>query len=890
MDSRTLRLLELDKVLARLEAATACELGRARVRALKPSPDAEEARRRLAGTTEARRFLALKSPPFGGITDIAVLIKNASIGAMLDPAPLLSVGAFAGGARRLRESIVAAPRADFPILHGLATRITPRPDLEKAIAEAIDEATREVKDDASLDLLRARRNIRQTQAGIQTRLRGMLSDPNVQPHLQDAFVTLRDGRYCLPVRADSRARVPGIVHDRSGSGGAYFVEPQAVVEMNNRLRELMAEEREAIIAVLTALSQRVAGAEDDLRPAVEACAELDFAFAKAQLSESMNAIEPLLLGARREARGDGAEGAAPSEYALLQARHPLVENCVPNDIFLGGGRRGLGDRDGASPTPNSQLPTPEEGFDVMLITGPNTGGKTVVLKTLGLLALMTACGLHIPAAPGSRLNLPRAVFADIGDEQSIEQSLSTFSSHIKQIVAILNRAGAGDLVLLDEAGAGTDPDEGAALAKAVLRTLQRRGVQVVATTHYGELKQFALGAQRFQNASVEFDVRSLKPTYHLRIGVPGASNALDIAQRLGMPVDLVSRARRYLGRERAEAEVATQRLEETQRELTQQTRSAQRERDEVQLLRDDYEARLARLQEQMQTEREAAQREAVAVVQKAQEEADRILRELRLAARESKQTEEARGQLRALRDNVRGQSASGALGAGATDSGTSRAKGASLKAGKSRTATNGTAKFSGGLFDADEVADDMMVEGGATSAGEASTSVREPMKSVASGRRSSRSAAFPNVGDLVRVSGLDKEGVLLSAPDASGRVEVRIGAVKVQVAATSIESAAQQKTVGGVAAIKVRKSVNVAEEINLIGQNTGEALAQVEKYLDDALLADAKQVRIVHGKGTGALRTAIHRFLKSHRAISEFHLAPSNEGGEGATIAHLEAR
>ncbi len=772
---------------------------------------------------------------------------------------------------------MSAPRADFPILHGLATRITPRPDLEKAIAEAIDEATREVKDDASLDLLRARRNIRQTQVGIQTRLRGMLSDPNVQPHLQDAFVTLRDGRYCLPVRADSRARVPGIVHDRSGSGGAYFVEPQAVVEMNNRLRELMAEEREAIIAVLSALSQRVAGAEDDLRPAVEACGELDFAFAKAQLSESMDAIEPLLLGNRKRETGNGTQEGTPSEYALLQARHPLVENCVPNDIFLGG-----------KSAADDEAQSTQSGFDVMLITGPNTGGKTVVLKTLGLLALMTACGLHIPVAPGSRLNLPRAVFADIGDEQSIEQSLSTFSSHIKQIVAILNRAGAGDLVLLDEAGAGTDPDEGAALAKAVLRTLQRRGVQVVATTHYGELKQFALGAQRFQNASVEFDVRSLKPTYHLRIGVPGASNALDIAQRLGMPADLVSRARRYLGRERAEAEVATQRLEETQRELTQQTRSAQRERDEVQRLRDEYEARLARLQEQMQTEREASQREAAAVVQKAQEEADRILRELRQAARESKQTEEARGQLRALRENVRGQSVSGAGALGVNADG--RASGASPKNAKSRAASNGTAKFSGGLFDADEVAADMMVEGDATSAGQVSATARDATKAGTSARRASRPKAFPNVGDLVRVTNLDKEGVLLSAPDAGGRVEVRIGAVKVQVAATSIEAAAAQKTVSGVAAIKVRKSVNVAWEINLIGQNTGEALGELEKYLDDALLADAKQVRIVHGKGTGALRTAIHRFLKSHRAISEFHLAPSNEGGEGATIAHLEAR
>jgi DNA mismatch repair protein MutS2 len=811
--------LELDKVLSRLEAATACELGRARVRALKPTADTVEARARLATTSEAKRFLGGKNPPFGGISDVSVFLRSASIGSVLEPAALSAVALFTGGARRLRESILSTHRADFPILHEIATRITPRPDIEKAIHDAIDEATKDVKDDASLDILRARRNIRQTQAGIQTRLRSMLSDPNIQPLLQDAFVTVRDGRYCLPVRADARSRVPGIVHDRSGSGAAFFVEPQAVVEMNNRLRELMAEEHEAILALLKLLTERVGGGAEHLREALEACGDLDFAFAKAHLSHGMKAVEPLLLDA-----------SAPPSYALLQSCHPLIEECVANDILLG---------DTASTSTQGE----DDGYDILLITGPNTGGKTVVLKTLGLLSLMAACGMHIPCAPGSRLRLPAQVFADIGDEQSIEQSLSTFSGHIKQIVGILKRVRAGDLVLLDEAGAGTDPDEGAALAKAVLRALQRRGAQVVATTHYGELKQFALSARRFKNASVEFDVKTLRPTYRLRIGVPGASNALDIAARLGMPPDLITRARRYLGRGRQEAEEAAQRLEETQRELTEQTESAQRERSEVERLRDEYSKRLEQLQEEMQRERETLRREAESVVRQTQEQADAILRDLRSAARESKQTEEARGKLRSLRDNV---------------------KSSGEKSSKSSAAKNGTPSPVGSLFaDTENSAQD------------------EPTPS-----RRAADQTF-SVGDMVRVKSLNKEGELLSPPYGS-RVEVRIGAVKVQVAASDLESTKQaSRPAGGVSSIRIRKSVTVPDEIHLIGRTTDQALDELDRYIDDAILADAKEVRVVHGKGTGALRNAIHRWLKSHRGVVEYHVASPQEGGEGATVVTL---
>jgi DNA mismatch repair protein MutS2 len=787
--ARALQLLELPKVLAQLESHCACELGRTRLRAVSPSSNADRVRARLEETSQARAFYeAGKTPPFGGISDVKRLVKNAAVGSVLEATELGAIGKFAAGARRLKETIESASPEEYSVLHSHAARIETQEPLEKAIFDAIDQSSDEIKDSASIRLLKARRSLAQTQQEVQSKLRAMLTDTRVQPHLKDNFVTIREGRYCLPVRAESRNAVPGIVHDRSGSGGAFFIEPQAVVELNNHLRELQLEEREAIREILTALTARVGEVAALLQTSLEACAALDFAFAKGRLSQQHRATVPSL-----ESNG----------FCLLQARHPLIENCIPNDIRLG------------------------DDFDVMMITGPNTGGKTVVLKTLGLLTLMAMCGLHIPAGEKSTLRLPARVWADIGDEQSIEQSLSTFSSHMTNIIGIVENAQKGDLVLFDEIGAGTDPDEGAALAKAILRALQRKGVLVVAITHYGELKHFALGAERFENASVEFDTQSLRPTYHLRIGVPGASNAIAIAQRLGLPDELAARARKYLGRERIEAEAATQRLEETQREMREQTEEAQAAREEVLRLQQDYEKRLQQLQRQQDAQVEAAREEAQRVVREAQAEADAILKELRTAAKESKQTEVARGRLRTLRE---------------------------------RTDRQGTEEQG-----------------------------REKLRVVPLSSPLLRSSAPLLEGASVRVKSLNKEGVLLSAPRENGRVEVRVGNLRVEVAAHDVEGikGAEASTPSLHSAIRLDKALSVPDEINLIGQTTEEALPQLQKYLDDAILADASQVRIVHGRGTGALRNMIHRFLKSYRAVSEFHLAPQNEGGEGATIVSL---
>jgi DNA mismatch repair protein MutS2 len=738
-----------------------------------------------------------KLAPFGGISDVARLVKNASIGASLEARDLAAVGRFAAGARRLKASIADVSSEEYSILHSHAARIVVQPTLENSIFGAIDESSEEVKDNASLRLLKARRGIVQTQQEVQGRLRAMLSDVRVQPHLQDNFVTIREGRYCLPVRAESRGAVPGIVHDRSGSGAAFFIEPQAVVDLNNRLRELQLEEREALREVLARLSAQVAAVGDELQQALEACADLDFAFAKARLSLQQNALSPQLVE-----RG----------FSLLQARHPLVENCVANDIRLG------------------------NDFDVLMITGPNTGGKTVVLKTLGLLTLMAMCGLHIPVAPGSAVCLPTRVWADIGDEQSIEQSLSTFSSHMTNIIGIVQNAEPGDLVLFDEIGAGTDPDEGAALAKAILRALQRKGAQVLATTHYGELKQFALGAERFENASVEFDNDSLRPTYLLRIGVPGASNAIAIASRLGLPEELAQRARKYLGRERAEAEAATVRLEETQRELREQNAETQAVRDEVLRVQRFYEEELKRLQEQREAEIVQAREAAQAVVREAEAEAECILKDLRRAHKESHATEAARGRLKTLREKT--------------------------AAHRSGERVNGRV--------GDEV-----------------TAPKPPNPAVSPSHPFAPSPPhLLRPGDAVHVASCNKEGVLLSAPDAAGRVAVRIGAMKVEVPIQELALLGARRAHAAPPAF-TGKVFDVSEEINLIGKRVDEALLELEEYLDAAILANASTLRIVHGRGTGALRRAVHEYLKSTRVVKTFELAPPSEGGEGATVVTI---
>lgn len=829
-DERAARLLEWPRLRARLEELCGCEPGRNLARALAPTRDKAVARRALRETSEARFFLrGSRNLPFGAISDVREALQRARIGSALDARDLNRVKRLLDASRRIRQVLAESEASEFragswdselekgepfdAILQGRAELIEPQPALEAAIDSAIDEASEEVKDSASLDLLRARRNIAQAAGAIQSRLRAMLADSNIQPALQDAFVTIRDGRYCLPVKSEARGRVPGIVHDRSSGGGTVFVEPQAVIDLNNQLREWHAAEKEAVEAVLKDLSGQVGAVADSIETALDICAELDFAFAKGRLSLAQDASP--------------ARVSESSKYLLFQARHPLVENCVPNDISLG------------------------DGFDVLMITGPNTGGKTVVMKTLGLLVWMTMCGLHIPAREGSEVFLPRAIWADIGDEQSIEQSLSTFSSHMTNIIAILEGARADDLAFFDEIGAGTDPDEGAALAKAILRNLQRRGLAVLCTTHYGELKHFSASAERFENASVEFDAQSLSPTYRLRIGVPGSSNALDITARLGMPGELVARARKYLGRDRIEAEAATVRLEEAQREFESRTGDIEREKKEAEKLRREYERKLARLEVEAEKQAEAARRQANEIVARAEKEASEVLRELRAAARggrESKETEVARGRLRSVRERIEAAREGQKTSVRAGIEGARNAESEELNRAQRRAAA------------------------------QAEDAVRANAGVWANWKK----------GDIVRVRSLGREAELLEEPAGRKEVSVRVGAIKLAVSVLDLEAVRAPSGESGSLGVMVRKGGGSPnDELNLIGKNTGEALDELSKYLDDALLSNQKEIRIVHGRGSGVMRNFVQRWLRDQKNVQSFEFAPVQEGGDGATVAKL---
>ncbi|MCS6863135.1 MAG: endonuclease MutS2, partial [Abditibacteriales bacterium] len=538
----------------------------------------------------------------------------ARAGGVLETQELTEVAGVLYGSRQLKDALLRTPPGAYPRLLRWAAHIVTLRTVEEAIHAAIDERG-EIRDNASEKLAKIRRAMRSTTDAIHARLRSLLADSEVQHYLQEPLVTLRDDRYCLPVKAEHRARLGGIVHDRSASGATFFVEPAAIVDLNNELRQLKLDERDEIFHIRKRLSDLIGEHVTDLLTSLDAIGRLDFIFAKAKLSRAMDAVAPQL----------NAEG----QVDLKQARHPLLTgDVVPIDVQLG------------------------MDFNTLLITGPNTGGKTVTLKTVGLLTLMAQCGLHVPAQEGSQLAVFKQVFADIGDEQSIEQSLSTFSSHMKQIVKILRRADAHTLVLLDEIGAGTDPDEGAALAKAILTALHQRGAKTICTTHYGELKLFAYHHEGMRNASVEFDAKTLRPTYRLRIGLPGSSHAFAIAARLGMPWKLVRQARGFLRRDRAQAEAIIQRMEASQRTLEHEATRAEREREQAEQLREKFEQQVEKLRADRERTLEEAREQATQLLRHVREEADAILRQLRAATRESKETEQARQRLRELRREV----------------------------------------------------------------------------------------------------------------------------------------------------------------------------------------------------------------------------------------------
>ncbi|WP_040683059.1 endonuclease MutS2 [Thermosinus carboxydivorans] len=586
MDTSVLTTLEFVKIRDMLAEATVTSMGRELALALEPADDWNEVENRLRETREARDILLASSHvPFGGARDIRAILRRLEIGAVLEPEELLAIASTLYAARRLKQFLTEAKPSSV-LLTEKAGRITALRNLEAAIESTVSEQGI-VRDEASVELTRIRREIRVAQQRVKEKLDQILHSAEYQKYFQEALVTIRGDRYVIPIKQEHRYHFPGIVHDQSASGATVFIEPMAVVNLNNDIKQLVAAEKNEVERILAALSSQVARHVDAIRQNSEIVAALDFAFAKAKLGLDMQANMPLLNDKGR--------------IFLRQARHPLIprDEVVPIDVRLG------------------------EDFSILLITGPNTGGKTVTLKTVGLFALMTQAGLFIPAGSGSEMPVFRNVFADIGDEQSIEQSLSTFSAHMTNLVKILAKVSAHDLVLIDEIGAGTDPGEGAALAMAILEYLHSAGARTIATTHYSELKTFAYSRHGIENASVEFDIHTLRPTYRLQIGIPGSSNAFAISRRLGLPQELIDRARQFLDKDYAQFEKILAVLEQEKKEYEERRRRAE-----------ELEAEVAALRQKLAQEEAALLARRREIIDKAQEEAMSIVRQARRQAEE----------------------------------------------------------------------------------------------------------------------------------------------------------------------------------------------------------------------------------------------------------------
>ncbi|MDR7556653.1 MAG: endonuclease MutS2 [Armatimonadota bacterium] len=777
-DARTLRVLEFPWVQETLAGLTVTSMGRERALALAPVDDLEEVRALLAQTAEAVALATEAEIPVRGARDVRAAAQRAAVGAVLEPEELLDVAQTLEVTRAVHQ-FLQRHHARAPRLAAEGARLQLLSDLVAELRRALDERG-QVRDEASPQLQRVRAEQREVERRLRTTLDALVRDPAVSRLLQEPLITTRGDRFVVPVKAEHRQQFPGLVHDVSSSGATVFMEPLAVVPLGNRRRELAAAAAAEVARILARLSAQVGAHARALAVNVEVLAAFDVLNAKAALAARLRAVLPAVAD-------DGV-------VQLRAARHPILAwtrgeaGVVPVDVELGA------------------------RFRTLVITGPNTGGKTVTLKTIGLLVLMAQAGLAIPAAEGSRVAVFRQVHADIGDEQSIAQNLSTFSAHMGAIVEILRRVAPPALVLLDEVGAGTDPTEGVALARAIIETLHRRGVCTVVTTHYNELKMLASLHEGIENASVEFDVETLQPTFRLRLGLPGRSNALIVAQRLGLDPDVVAQARAYLAPE----QVAIERVLE---DLTRDRAAAERDRAAAAEARRRAEEAAARVQEEAdrlqaaRRQRLAEARQAVeALVAAARREVEDILAQARAA-----RTEAA---ARAARDRLRAVLAALPVDAAAAGSGT-------------------------------------------------------PPEAL-------------EVGQPVLVTPLGAVGIVRAGPDAHDEVEVEVGALRTRVPRAVLrrpqEPAADLRPAAQVIA---PPPPAVPLSLDVRGLVVDDALAQVDRYLDEAVRANLPAVTIVHGKGTGRLRAALHQFLRGHPHVRRFRLGGRGEGDEGATVVTL---
>lgn len=801
MNERSLRVLEYPKIVQMLKALTAFAPGAELADGLKPRSDLASVREELAETAEAVALLRDNgSHPVAGAKDVRIALGRAVRGGMLSGPDLLDVADTAAAAARCRRSLLEGTSpSPWPRLAALFEGVPDFRSLERAVRRCIGEDG-VVLDRASDKLGRLRSQIRTWQARGRERLDAIVRSAASRQILQEALVTVRNDRYVIPVKVEHKASVPGIVHDTSSSGATVFIEPMAVVELNNKVKEAQAEEEREIERILRELSEQVGEHGVGLQGAVDALARLDFALAKARLARRMEAVRPDM----------NEEG----WLNLQRARHPLLTgDVVPVDVWLG------------------------KGVRILVITGPNTGGKTVTLKTVGLFCLMAQSGLFVPA-DGAELPVYSGIFADIGDEQSIEQSLSTFSGHMANIVTILQKVDRDSLVLLDELGAGTDPAEGAALAMAILQHLAAGGVSGVATTHYSELKSFVHERPDMQNASVEFDPETLSPTYRLIMGTPGRSNALEIASRLGLPKSILAAAREQFAREGdVRTEDLLRDLERARREARDERQAATRLRQEAEDLRRRLEQARTELRAKRDEWERQARSEARQVLSDARREVETIIADLRRRGDEFG-VEQARTAHRRIEHRL------------------------------------------------DDAAP------------------KEHPDPVADGAETRDEAFTPAVGDEVEVLTLRRSGTIRSGPDGEGQWTVQVGGMRIVVAPEALAPArtpAEDRSGGrtgrrvdrsgtsqrSAPTLSPAKRAAIATEISLRGMPVDEALHALEKYLDDALLAGLDRVLVVHGKGTGALRRAVHDYVKHHPHVTRFHIAEPSQGGYGATVVEL---
>ena len=794
MNEKVLHTLEYNKILDQLTEYAFSADAKSRCQKLRPITDRAQIEQLQQQTSDAlSRLFKYGSLSFSGVTDIRDSLKRLEIGGALSAIELLRVCSLLESAKRAKAFARSQDDNDQPddSLTSLFAGIEPLTPLCDEIRRCILSED-EIADDASSTLHSIRRSMRGMNDKIRAQMNSMINNTTTRSYLQDTVITMRDGRYCLPVKAEAKSLGPGMIHDQSSTGSTLFIEPMAVVNLNNEYKELQLREQEEIEVILAGLSNLTASYATQLLADYELLTELDFIFARAAFAQTYNGVAPLF-------NDDG-------RIHIRKGRHPLLDpkKVVPIDVRLG------------------------EDFRLLIVTGPNTGGKTVSLKTVGLLTLMGQSGLHIPASERSELGIFDEVFADIGDEQSIEQSLSTFSSHMVNIIRILEQVNDRSLVLFDELCAGTDPTEGAALAISILSKLHLYGARIMATTHYSELKVYALSTPGVENACCEFDVATLSPTYRLLIGIPGKSNAFAISEKLGLPSDLITDAKGRISKSEGDFEDLIADLEKSRSTI---------EREQLEI--NQYKAEIESLKEKLEQKQERLDSSRNKILREANEQAYNILKEAKDVADET----------------IRNFNKYGKAGAPVSEMEKERTK------------------------------------------------LRGKMDKAAQKMSEQKKASVPNhnvpkklrIGDSVKVISMNLKGTVHSLPNARGDLYVQMGILRSLVNINDLilleEDAAPgtkkfQKTSAG--KIKMSKSASVSTEINLIGKTTDEAIPLLDKYLDDAYLAHLPSVRIVHGKGTGALRNAVQAHLKRLKYVKSFHLGEFGEGDAGVTIAEFK--